>query len=74
LKALWRTGILNSKQVLMVNVTWRFHGSPLANTILATNYIGDIYGTLGGTPDFGPADYDNNSLTKRKLRKRRIQV
>jgi hypothetical protein len=43
-------------------------------TNAATNYIGDIYGTLGGTPDYGPADYDNNSLTKRKLRKRRVPL
>lgn len=25
--------------------------------IKATNYIGDIFGTLGGTPDFGPYPY-----------------
>ena len=32
--------------------------------INATNYIGDILGTLGGTPDFGlPADF----LSKRDL-------
>ena len=25
--------------------------------VIATNYIGDIFGTLGGTPDFGPYPY-----------------
>ena len=28
--------------------------------INATNYIGDIFGTLGGTPDFGPGSQFNN--------------
>ncbi|KAI9708618.1 MAG: hypothetical protein M1820_003836 [Bogoriella megaspora] len=32
-----------------------------------TNYIGDIFGTLGGTPDFGPADFNDNPVTKRGL-------
>lgn len=31
----------------------------------ATNYVGDIFGTLGGTPDFGPFSYDNDVLAKR---------
>ncbi|KAL9099441.1 MAG: hypothetical protein Q9187_009498, partial [Circinaria calcarea] len=30
----------------------------------ATNYIGDIFGTLGGTPDFGPGSvFNNNPVT-----------
>ncbi|KAK5123623.1 hypothetical protein LTR85_002661 [Meristemomyces frigidus] len=47
----------------------------------ATNYIGDIFGTLGGTPDFGPYAYNNNpvstkrSVTKRSAKgKRNVQV
>lgn len=34
--------------------------------ITAPNYIGDIFGSLGGTPDFGPADFDVDVPTKRK--------
>jgi len=30
----------------------------------ATNYIGDIFGTLGGTPDFGPYTYNNNPVKR----------
>lgn len=30
----------------------------------ASNYIGDIFGTLGGTPDFGPYDYNNNPVKR----------
>lgn len=33
--------------------------------INATNYVGDIFGTLGGMPDFGPYTYDNDQLAKR---------
>lgn len=28
----------------------------------ATNYIGDIFGSLGGTPDFGPYAYNNSEF------------
>ena len=36
------------------------------NGIKATNYIGDIFGTLGGTPDFGPGSiFDGSPATKR---------
>ena len=31
------------------------------------NYIGDIFGTLGGTPDFGPANFNDNPVKKRSL-------
>ena len=40
--------------------------------INATNYVGDILGTLGGTPDFGlPADFLSQATAK--LRKRGVQ-
>ncbi|KAL1388423.1 putative purine nucleoside permease [Phyllosticta capitalensis] len=32
--------------------------------INATNYVGDIFGTLGGTPDFGPGSKFNNAPAK----------
>lgn len=35
--------------------------------INATNYIGDIFGTLGGTPDFGNSVTDGNSVSKRDI-------
>ncbi len=31
--------------------------SVYANGVAPTNYIGDIFGTLGGVPDFGPYPY-----------------
>ena len=34
------------------------------------NYVGDIFGTLGGTPDFGPYTYGDNPVTKRSLGRR----
>ncbi|KAK4539910.1 hypothetical protein LTR36_009952 [Oleoguttula mirabilis] len=41
----------------------------------ATNYIGDIFGTLGGTPDFGPYAYNNSPVTKRSVKgKRNVEV
>ncbi|KIV99342.1 hypothetical protein, variant [Verruconis gallopava] len=33
----------------------------------APNYIGDIFGTLGGKPDFGPADFDVTPSKKREV-------
>lgn len=37
----------------------------------ATNYVGDIFGSLGGMPDFGPGSmFNNNPVTKRNLRGR----
>lgn len=42
--------------------------STFAAGINATNYIGDIFGTLGGTPDFGPyTPADSPVLEKRGL-------
>lgn len=46
----------------------------------APNYIGDIFGSLGGTPDFGPGSITNNQpvnlgdvpITRRDLYKREI--
>ncbi|MCJ1390612.1 hypothetical protein MMC18_003473 [Xylographa bjoerkii] len=37
--------------------------------VAPTNYIGDIFGSLGGTPDFGPGSVFNNNpvTTKRSL-------
>jgi len=39
--------------------------------IPAPNYIGDIFGTLGGTPDFGLPAFNNNPVTKRSQKRRR---
>lgn len=45
------------------------HGwdSKFCRGIKAKNYIGDIFGTLGGQPDFGPYTYNNNPVTKRSV-------
>ncbi|CZT16051.1 related to purine nucleoside permease [Ramularia collo-cygni] len=40
-----------------------------AKGIKATNYIGNIFGTLGGTPDFGPYTYDNTPDFKRSVKR-----
>jgi purine nucleoside permease len=41
--------------------------STFAEGVKATNYIGDILGTLGGTPDFGPgSSFGNNPLTAKR--------
>ena len=43
--------------------------SIFARGVNATNYIGDIFGTLGGTPDFGPGGvFGDNPVTKRSLK------
>ncbi|KAH9820429.1 purine nucleoside permease-like [Teratosphaeria destructans] len=42
-----------------------------AQGVNATNYIGDIFGTLGGTPNFGPYAYNDNPVTKRNVISRR---
>lgn len=40
----------------------------------ASNYVGDIFGTLGGEPDFGPVAY-SNAVTKRSVKgKRNVPV
>ena len=43
--------------------------STFSQGVNATNYVGDIFGTLGGTPDFGPTpgDYSDGTLKKRKM-------
>ncbi|KXT13632.1 hypothetical protein AC579_4979 [Pseudocercospora musae] len=42
-----------------------------AKGVNASNYLGDIFGTLGGTPDFGPGSiFNNNPVTKRSTVKR----
>jgi len=39
--------------------------------VTPTNYIGDIFGTLGGKPDFGPGSiFNDDPVTASKLRKR----
>ncbi|GAB7323613.1 hypothetical protein MBLNU13_g07103t2 [Cladosporium sp. NU13] len=43
--------------------------STFASGVNASNYVGDIFGTLGGEADFGPAAY-SNAVTKRSLGKR----
>ena len=37
--------------------------STFAAGVNASNYIGDIFGSLGGTPDFGPYAYNNSKLS-----------
>lgn len=46
------TGILNG---------WE---TTFAQGVNATNYIGDIFGTLGGQPDFGLAAFNNNPVKR----------
>jgi hypothetical protein len=36
--------------------------STFAAGMNASNYIGDIFGTLGGTPNFGPYTYNNSKF------------
>ncbi|QIX01979.1 hypothetical protein AMS68_007496 [Peltaster fructicola] len=48
--------------------------STFAKGVPANNYIGDIFGTLGGTPDFGPANYNNNPVTKRTVVRRNLEA
>ena len=41
--------------------------STFAKGVNATNYIGDIFGSLGGTPDFGPgSEFNDNPVKMRK--------
>ena len=44
-----------------------------AKGINATNYIGDIFGSLGGMPDFGPGSEFNNNPVVLKKRSTRMQ-
>lgn len=45
-----------------------------AKGVNASNYLGDIFGTLGGTPDFGPGSiFNNNPVTKRSTIKRSVK-
>lgn len=46
--------------------------SVFETAVKATNYVGDIFGSLGGTPDFGPGSIfnDNPVLAKRGVMKR----
>ncbi|TVY28257.1 Purine nucleoside permease [Lachnellula hyalina] len=43
-------------------------GCTFENGVKAENYIGDIFGTLGGTPDFGPgSDFGDNPVQTRAM-------
>lgn len=44
--------------------------STFKNGVKPTNYIGDIFGTLGGTPDFGLPSANDNPVKKRDLTRR----
>ncbi|CAJ2513109.1 Uu.00g012280.m01.CDS01 [Anthostomella pinea] len=48
--------------------------STFAAGVNASNYIGDIFGTLGGEPDFGPYTYDNNPVKRSVKGKRNVPV
>jgi len=58
---------------ILDNWTGMFEGG-----VVATNYVGDILGTLGGTPDFGPGPTDDTVMSTSdagvKLRTRRGMV
>nr|POE56185.1 purine nucleoside permease [Quercus suber] len=41
--------------------------STFAAGVKPDNYVGDIFGTLGGSPDFGPYVYNNNPIKKRGI-------
>jgi hypothetical protein len=43
----------------------------LSNSTTATNYIGDIFGSLGGTPDFGPGRSSELPSKKKRSVQRR---
>lgn len=45
--------------------------STFAKGIPATNYIGDIFGSLGGVPDFGPGSAFNDDPVKKRSTKGR---
>jgi purine nucleoside permease len=53
-------------------------GTTFEKGVNATNYVGDIFGTIGGKPDFGPGAVfeieDNNVTTaRRSIDRRRIE-
>ncbi|KAG8532007.1 uncharacterized protein KY384_003643 [Bacidia gigantensis] len=49
-------------------------GSTFEKGIPASNYLGDIFGSLGGSPDFGPGSmFNNNPVTKRSEWKRTVK-
>lgn len=40
----------------------------------ASNYLGDIFGTLGGEPDFGPgSEFESGGVAKRSVQERRVR-
>ncbi|KAF2714062.1 NUP-domain-containing protein [Pleomassaria siparia CBS 279.74] len=51
-------------------------GTTFEQGINATNYVGDIFGTIGGTPDFGPGaifEDDQASLSRRGVGRRSVK-
>ncbi|TKA83017.1 hypothetical protein B0A55_00828 [Friedmanniomyces simplex] len=48
--------------------------STFAAGVNASNYVGDIFGTLGGSPDFGPYTYNNNPVKRDVTAKRNVPV
>jgi hypothetical protein len=42
--------------------------STFAASVNVANYIGDVFGTLGGTPDFGPGSVFNDNPVVLKKR------
>jgi hypothetical protein len=53
-------------------------GTTFEKGVNTTNYVGDIFGTIGGKPDFGPGAVleieDNNVTTaRRSIDRRRIE-
>lgn len=53
------TNLYNVGMVLIQNILQEWETKFEAG-IKATNYVGDIFGTLGGTPDFGPSNYNDS--------------
>ena len=50
--------------------------STFSSGVPADNYIGDIFGTLGGTPDFGNPAFNDNPVKRRAasgLRRRQMK-
>ena len=46
--------------------------STFAKGVKATNYVGDVFGTLGGTPDFGPGSIFGKKTRRGVKEKRRL--
>jgi len=56
-----------SGRIKVVQGIWGEWNSTFAAGVNATNYIRDIFGTLGGTPYFGPgSDFNDNPVVLKK--------